>query len=57
MGTYRPSSLIDYLEGRDVEIESIWGEPLRRARKAGASVPRLGALYAEIQRLLAARAH
>ncbi len=29
MGAYRPSSLIDHLENRPVEIESIWGTPLR----------------------------
>jgi 2-dehydropantoate 2-reductase len=55
MGAYRPSSLIDYLEGREVEVESIWGEPLRRAQKAGASVPRLEMLYALLIRLTSAR--
>jgi len=51
MGPYRPSSLIDYLDGREVEVESIWGEPLRRAQKAGAPVPRLEMLYALLKRL------
>jgi 2-dehydropantoate 2-reductase len=51
MGAYRPSSLIDYLDGREVEVESIWGEPLRRAKKAGASVPRLEMLYALLTQL------
>jgi 2-dehydropantoate 2-reductase len=51
MGPYRPSSLIDFLDGREVEVESIWGEPLRRAQKAGASVPRLEMLYALLKRL------
>jgi 2-dehydropantoate 2-reductase len=55
MGAYRPSSLIDYLEGREVEVESIWGEPLRRAQKAGASVPRLEMLYALLKRLTSVR--
>jgi len=55
MGAYRPSSLIDYLEGREVEVESIWGEPLRRAQKVGAAVPRLEMLYALLQRLTSAR--
>ena len=53
MGAYRPSSLIDYLEGREVEVEAIWGEPLRRARQAGAAVPRLEMLYALLKRLTA----
>jgi len=51
MGPYRPSSLIDYLDGRAVEVESIWGEPLRRAHKAGASVLRLEMLYALLSSL------
>ena len=55
MGAYRPSSLIDYLEGREVEVESIWGEPLRRAQKVGAAVPRLEMLYALLKRLTSVR--
>jgi len=51
MGPYRPSSLIDYLDGREVEVESIWGEPLRRAQAVGAAVPRLEALYAQLKKL------
>ncbi len=49
MGAYRPSSLIDYQEGRAVEVEAIWGEPLRRAVAAGAEMPELERLYAEIR--------
>lgn len=30
MGAYKPSTLIDYEGGRPLEIEAIWGEPLRR---------------------------
>lgn len=45
MGAYQPSSLVDYRAGREVEIEAIWGEPLRRARARGVSVPRLAELY------------
>jgi 2-dehydropantoate 2-reductase len=55
MGSYRPSSLIDYLEGAEVEVEAIWGEPLRRAKAAGACVPRLEALYERIAGRLAER--
>jgi 2-dehydropantoate 2-reductase len=53
MGPYKPSSLIDFLEGREVEVESIWGEPLRRARAAGVDTPRLAMLYALVRRLAA----
>ncbi len=45
MQAYRPSSLIDWLDGRPVEVESIWGEPLRRARAVGVDTPRLEMLY------------
>jgi 2-dehydropantoate 2-reductase len=48
MGPYQPSSLVDYLAGREVEVESIWGEPLRRARAAGVEMPRLADLYARL---------
>jgi 2-dehydropantoate 2-reductase len=54
MGAYRPSSLIDWQEGREVEVEAIWGEPLRRARAAGADLPRLGQLYDGLKRLTSA---
>jgi 2-dehydropantoate 2-reductase len=45
MGAYKPSSLVDFLDGRSVEIEAIWGEPLKRARAAGLAMPRLASLY------------
>ena len=48
MGPYQPSSLVDFLAGRAVEIEAIWGEPLRRAQTAGAAMPRLADLYARL---------
>ncbi|YCM45628.1 2-dehydropantoate 2-reductase [Verrucomicrobiaceae bacterium 227] len=51
MGSYRPSSMIDFVEGREVEVEAIWGEPLRRAREAGASVPLIANLYDTIRSL------
>jgi len=51
MGPYRPSTLIDWQEGREIEIEAIWGEPLRRARAAGVAMPRLEDLYARLRKL------
>ena len=56
MGAYRPSSLTDYEDGRAVEVEEIWGEPVRRAKSVGVPVPRLEMLYWLIKRLLSARA-
>ncbi len=55
MGAYRPSSLIDYLDGRDVEVDSIWGIPLRRGLAAGAQMPELTRLISEINFKHAAR--
>ena len=55
MGGYRPSSLIDFEEGRDMEIEEIWGEPVRRAKQVGATVPRMEMLYWLIRQRLEAR--
>ena len=51
MGAYRPSSVIDFVEGRPVEIEAIWGEPLRAAIKAGANMEKLNDLYQSIKAL------
>ncbi len=48
MDAYRPSSLIDFLEGRDVELEAIFREPLRRAQRLGLEMPELERLYHEI---------
>lgn len=45
MGRYKPSSLIDWELGRPVEVEAIWGEPLRQGLAAGAAMPRLETIY------------
>ncbi len=55
MGPYRPSSLIDYLSGRDVEVAGIWGEPLKRGQEAGVAMPELARLKREIEAKLAER--
>ncbi|HEY0864414.1 MAG TPA: 2-dehydropantoate 2-reductase [Lacunisphaera sp.] len=55
LGKYEPSSLTDFREGRAIELEEIWGEPVRRAKSVGVPVPRLEMLYWLIKRLLAAR--
>jgi 2-dehydropantoate 2-reductase len=41
MGAYKASTLIDFERGQDLELESIFLEPLRQAEKAGVSCPRL----------------
>ena len=39
MGPFIPSSAVDYLKGRPVEYEAIWGNPLKRAQAVHAHVP------------------
>ncbi len=49
MHAYRPSSMIDYVEGRAVEVEAIWSEPLQRAKALGVPVPEMETLLREIR--------
>ncbi len=46
MGPYRPSTLIDFVEGRALEVEAIFAEPARRARGLGVAAPRMEMLAA-----------
>jgi len=48
MGDFKTSTLVDYLAGRPLEIEAIWGEPLRRAQLLGVAAPRLEELYGQL---------
>ncbi len=45
MDSYKPSSLLDFLAGREVEVEAIFGEPLRRGLSKSVVMPRLETLY------------
>lgn len=49
MKKYRPSSMIDFVEGRPVEVEAIWQEPLRRAKAKNVDVPKMEKLLRSIQ--------
>ena len=51
MGAYKPSTLLDWEDGRPLEIEPIWGEPLRRAATGGAPMPRTEMIYALLKAL------
>ncbi len=51
MGRYKPSTLLDWKAGKPLDIEAIWGEPLRRAAAAGANTPRLELVYALLKHL------
>lgn len=52
MGAYAPSSLLDYQAGKAVEVEPIWGIPLRRAEETGTPLPTLRALYLMLSHLV-----
>jgi len=45
MGAYKTSMHLDMLSGRAMEVEAIFGYPVRAAQQAGAAVPRLEMLY------------
>lgn len=51
LGAYTPSTVFDLKAGRALEVEAIWGEPLRRGVAAGVPMPHLATLHA----LIAAR--
>src|SRR6266705_4762307 len=51
MGAYKPSTLQDWEAGRPLEIEPIWGEPLRRAVAAGGQMPRTEIICAVLKKL------
>ncbi len=51
MGAYRASTLIDFERGQALELESLFLEPLRQARKAGVPTPRLAALCSVLSSL------
>ena len=48
MGPYRPSSLIDFVEGKPVEVEAIFGEALRKGQSKGVRMVALNKLYTEL---------
>ncbi len=55
MGAYRTSSMIDFTEGREVEVGPIWREPLQRGTAAGVKMPHLEKLLARIESRMAER--
>ena len=48
MGPYRPSSLIDFLDGQPVEVDAIWGEPLGRGLAKKVPMPETEKLLNEL---------
>ncbi len=49
MGHYRTSMQIDFEQKRPLEVESILGEPVRRAHAAGRDVPQMTGQYALVR--------
>lgn len=45
LGVYKPSSVTDVESGQALELEAIWGEPLRRGQFHGVAMPLLQMLY------------
>jgi 2-dehydropantoate 2-reductase len=51
MGAYKASTLVDFEQGRALELDALFLEPLRQANRAEAKVPRLEALCRVLQQL------
>jgi 2-dehydropantoate 2-reductase len=51
MAPYRTSMKIDYDEGRPLEIDAIFDNPLRAAQLAGLTLPRIKMLYHQLKAL------
>jgi 2-dehydropantoate 2-reductase len=51
MAGFRPSTLLDWESDKPLEVEAIWGEPLRRAIAAGAEMPRTEMIWALLKQL------
>lgn len=49
MVPYDSSMRLDYLNHRPMELESIFGNPIRAAKKCGAEMPRVEALYQQLK--------
>ena len=51
MAAYRPSTMIDFVEGRPMEVEAIFSEPLRRASALGVATPLLALVTGQMRAL------
>ncbi len=51
MAAYRPSTMVDFLHGLPMEIDAMFGEPLRRARALNVPVPFLSLIEAQMRSL------
>jgi 2-dehydropantoate 2-reductase len=51
MGAYRTSTMIDFVEGRPLEVHYLFTKPVERARSLGVHVPYLETLVTQIEAL------
>lgn len=51
MGAYQPSTMIDFIHGREMEIDAIFHEPIRRAKRLGVQAPHISSLLSSMQAL------
>jgi 2-dehydropantoate 2-reductase len=51
MAGYRSSTMIDFVEGRPMEVEAIFGAPLRRAQELGVETPLIAMLTGLVRAL------
>ena len=51
MGAYRASTLIDFERGQELELNALFFEPLRQAKKAGVATPRLEAMCKVLEQI------
>jgi 2-dehydropantoate 2-reductase len=51
MGPYKPSTMLDFINRRSMEVQYLFIEPLQRAQNMNISTPQLHAIVARIQQL------
>jgi 2-dehydropantoate 2-reductase len=51
MAGYRSSTMIDFVEGRSMEVDAIFGAPLRRAQELGVDTPLIAMLTGLVREL------
>lgn len=49
MVAYKPSMMLDHERGRPMEVEAIYGNPLRAAAARGVPLPRIESLYRQLK--------
>jgi 2-dehydropantoate 2-reductase len=49
MAPYRPSLKIDFDQKKPMEVEAIYGNPVRAAQAAGGSMPLVETLYRQLK--------